>query len=308
MISPTARAAAPVTLQNLGVLSLKMGDNDLQHRWGGSLHPALTGKPVRELQEALIAVGTLKSGTDGQFGHGTYTALKRFQWYLDNLEYRLKVVPGAAPRTGVIGKFVAGSSGLSGVCNAGLGSELASWVKDGFMTTTPLVRLNLNAVSNIETNDDFNVLDYPGAVDGEILVHTDFADVVKGTMNDAAKASKVILRINQAFRVSGILPSGAVVTPADKSQHLIGHAVDLNIVDGDTVNVSSMYAKGTETDNADSFIEAVKKEGIRWGGDFGKTDPPHFDDFVNPEGEDYSMNLFFAQHCYDDDHPMRVVS
>ena len=88
----------------------------------------------------------------------------------------------------------------------------------------------------------------------------------------------------------------------------VSDAVDLNIVDGTAINSSAMFNNGTETDNADAFVTAVKKKGIRWGGDFNDTDPVHFDDFVKPSGEDYDMIFFFAQHCYDDDHRMRVVS
>jgi hypothetical protein len=113
--------------------------------------------------------------------------------------------------------------------------------------------------------------------------------------------------INQSFRVHSIPPSGAVVPPANKSQHLIGHAVDLNISDRGTLNSSAMFEQGNETDNADEFIAAVKKSGVRWGGDFKASDPVHFDDLVNPQGEDYGMIFFFAQHCYDEDHPMRLV-
>jgi hypothetical protein len=39
-------------------------------------------------------------------------------------------------------------------------------VSGNFITTTPLVRLNLSGVSNVDTSDTFKVLDYPGAQDG----------------------------------------------------------------------------------------------------------------------------------------------
>jgi hypothetical protein len=270
--------------------------------------PALSGTPIRELQNALIGVGVMKQSANGLFGPHTKEALRRFQWYLSNLRNRLKVPPGSPPSTGVISSYVATSAtAVSGVCDAALGKELATWLAGNFVTTSPLVRLNLDGVSNVDTADTFEVLSYPSAKDGEVLVHEDFADVISDTMNNAAKNNKVSLRINQTFRVHDIPPSGAVVPPASKSQHLIGHAVDLNIVDGTTVNTSPMFKDGTETDNADKFIDAVKSGGLRWGGDFGVTDPPHFDDFLNPNGEDYEMNFFFAQHCFDKEHPMRVA-
>lgn len=308
MKDPAAATAKTITLLSLSTLSLRTGDNDDAHRWGGAIQRNLTGRPVKELQEALIAVGTLKGRADGAFGHNTQKAIQRFQWYLNNMDHRLKTGAGTAASAGLICTFGSVSTGLAGVCDAGLASELGTWLAGNFICTTPLVRLSLAGVSNVNTSSTFKVLDYPGAQDGEVLVHQDFATTISDTMNEAAKTAKVSININQTFRVQGIPPSGAVVPPASKSQHLIGHAVDLNIVDGTTVNSSAMFDDGTETANADAFVTAVKKKGLRWGGDFGDTDPVHFDDFVKPGGEDYDMSFFFAQHCYDDDHPMRVVS
>ncbi|MDR3773293.1 MAG: M15 family metallopeptidase [Terracidiphilus sp.] len=291
---------------NLGQVSLRMGDNDAQHRWGGQLHHGVTGNPVRQLQAALVAVGTLNA-TDGAFGHDTETALKRFQWYGDHMDYRLKLAPGTVPASGMIVPYSMSATGVRGVCGQALAAELIAWRGGNFVTTTPLVRLNVAGLSNVEPSDTFTTLSYPSAQNNEILVHGDFAEVVSSTMDDEAKRAKVILDINQAFRVAGIQPSGAVVPPAKKSQHLVGHAVDLNIVDGETTNTAAMFKNGTETDAADTFIEAVKKS-MRWGGDFSPADPVHFDDYLDPTGEDYGMNYFFAQHCFHAMHPMRLVT
>lgn len=304
---PPAAAASSIGLQNLGRVSLRLGDSDTVRRWGGAHIANVNGQPVRELQEALIAIGTLKDSADGRFGYHTQAAVVRFQWYLNSMDYRLKVAAGGTASTGVISSFADVSSGLPGHCDAGLGTQLASWRAGGFITTTPIVRLDLSGASNVDPSDTFKVLDYPSARDGEILVHQDFASTVCSRMNDAAKKTKVTLKINQSFRIQGIPPSGAVVVPASKSQHFIGHAVDLNILDGETLVTAAMLNDGKETDNADKFITSVKGSGIRWGGDFDTTDPVHFDDFVSPTGEDYGMIFFFAQHCYHDHHPMRVV-
>ena len=308
MATATIPTVTGIALGTLGTISLKRGDDDAAGRWGGTHQKARAGKPVRELQEALVAVGTLKGAPDGQFGNGTHNAVRRFQWYLRTLEFRLKVAPGAASSTGILSQYNRSAKPTNGMCDAATGTELLAWVLGNFVTTTPLVRLNLAAVSNVETAPTFTVLSYPNAAAGEILLHRDFADSVKGAINSAAKAATVVLRINQSFRVAGVAPSGAVVAPADKSQHLIGHAVDLNIVDGTTVNTTAMFRRSAQTANADTFIAAVKNAEVRWGGDFSDDDPPHFDDFVNPNGEDYEMTYFFAQHCYADQHPMQVMT
>jgi peptidoglycan hydrolase-like protein with peptidoglycan-binding domain len=302
-----AKASSSISLGSLGGFTLRQGDHDKFRIWGGAARPAFTGKPVEELQNALVAIGTLKGKVDGQFGQKTRDALRRFQWYLGNMSNRLKALPGVSASSGVISLFASPVTGVPGMCDAALGTEILAWQNGNFRTTSPLVRLSLDAVSNVETSDTFTLLDYPSATAGEILCHQDFADVIKGSMNDAAKDAGVTLRINQSFRLHDVPPSGAVVPPASKSQHLIGHALDLNIVDGTAVNTTAMFNNGSETENAKKFIKAVKKAGLRWGGDFGNPDPPHFDDFVNPSGEDYEMNFFFAQHCYDANHPMTLV-
>jgi hypothetical protein len=302
-----ALAVKILELSNLGPVILRLGDNDAQHRWGGQVQHGFTGTPIHALQSALVAVGTLKN-TDGSFGHETQRALKRFQWYLANADYRLNVAPGVPPSSGRIIPFSSFASCTRGTCDKTLASELLAWQAGNFVTTTPLVRLSMRRLSNVDTSDTFKVLSYPSAQEDEILVHVDFADSISSTMNDEAKRAKVNLNINQAFRRADVPPSGSVVPPAKKSQHLVGHAVDLNIIDGSTTNSADMFKNGNETDAADTFVDAVKAKGLRWGGDFSPVDPVHFDDYLNPYGEDYEMAYFFVQYGFHAHHPMRLVT
>lgn len=272
------------------------------------MRQTLGGNPVTELQNALIALGTLTVAANGLFGPRTREALRRFQWYVTHLRYRLKVPQGMPPASGTICYYPSSPVGVAGSCDSFTAAAIASWQSGNFVTTSPLVRLNVDPLSNIEKGSTFHPLSYPSAQPGEILVHDDFADAVSGTMNDQAKKADVILSITQAFRRHNVPPSGAVVPPATKSQHLVGHALDVNIVDGSTVNTAAMFNADTETDNADTFVDAVKGEGLRWGGDFSTTDPVHFDDRLDPAGEDYEMTFFFAQHCFEKHHPMRVAA
>jgi len=65
--------------------------------------------------------------------------------------------------------------------------------------------------------------------------------------NEKAKNKSVTIKINQAFREHDVKVTGAVVTPASKSQHLIGHALDCNIVDGSSWNNSSDFKNKKQT-------------------------------------------------------------
>jgi len=297
-----------LTLHDLGGLSLRLGDHDANRIWGGSARPAQAGSPVTELQTALITLGTLNFSADGAFGPHTEEALRRFQWYVAHLRFRLKLLPGATPASGTIVPYAASAAGTLGMCDAVNAALILSWLADNFVLTSPLVRINVHLLSNIELGDGFPQLDYPEAKKGEILVHADFAGALSGTMNQEANKAGVVLHLNQTFRREGVPPAGAVVPPATRSQHLVGHAVDLNIVDGSTVNTNAMFQSGDQTENADKFIEAVKARGLRWGGDFGTADFVHFDDFLNPNGQDYDNTFFFAQRCFEHQHPMRLAN
>src|SRR5271167_491250 len=194
------------------------------------------------------------------------------------------------------------------MCDAETATLILSWSADNFVTTSPLVRLNVNLLPNVQVAEGFQLLDYPEAKKGEVLLHADFVGALSGAMNQEAGTAGVILHLNQTFRREGVPPTGAIVPPATRSQHLVGHAVDLNIVDGSTVNTAAMFNSGDQTENAEKFVAAVKARGLRWGGDFSTADFVHFDDFLNPNGEDYDNNFFFAQRCFEHNHPMRLAN
>lgn len=114
------------------------------------------------------------------------------------------------------------------------------------------------------------------------------------------KASPLCVNIvlNQTFRVNGVAVIGAVVTPATKSQHLIGHAFDCNIVDGDSWNNSKAFEDSEQTENAKSFIKAMKDKGLRWGGDFDDVDTAHFDKLVLRTSIDYECKFFQSENDF----------
>ena len=186
------------------------------------MQQGLTGTPVQQLQSALVRIGTTVKAADGTFDHDTQTALKRFQWYTTKVNYRLKLAPKAKPSSGTITPYLAVACPVSGICGDVLARELLRWVTENFVTTTPLVRLNIKSLSNVDTSDTFKVLSYPSAQqEDEILVHTDFAQVISSAMNDEAKKAKVILNINQSFRRADVPPSGALVKAAKKRNTLL---------------------------------------------------------------------------------------
>lgn len=299
-------AAAELRLAALGQIILRLSDDDRQHRWGGAVRRDLSGTPVAELQQALTDVGTYSSTVDGQFGPGTALALRRFQWFAANGSYRLRVAASAPAAMGAIVQFAGNATvTVNGQCNAVTATELLAWTAGPFRTTSLLVRVPMSRFSNISRAATFSTLNYPSAADDEVLVNGDFTGL--DTLNTLARTANLQLRLNQAFRVQGVAPRGAVVPPAGRSQHLIGHAVDLNIVVGTTVVVSANYIGGTAPKEATDFAAAAKAQGLRWGYDFAPRDPPHYDQRVS-DATEYDMKFFFCQRAYAQQHPLRLIA
>jgi len=69
---------------------------------------------------------------------------------------------------------------------------------------------------------------------------------------------------------------GAIVEPAKRSNHLVGYAVDVNFIDDKGIFWNSELLKNPSGKILD-FIQLVKGDGLRWGGEFSTPDNIHFD-------------------------------
>jgi len=101
--------------------------------------------------------------------------------------------------------------------------------------------------------------------------------------------------IVSSFRTTTVVP-GAIVTPASHSNHLIGHAIDVNLYDKDGDLWTSKYLIEPKDEILD-FINEVSKYGIRWGGKFSTPDPVHFDDGLNVIHPDMWISLYNSLHA-----------
>jgi len=112
---------------------------------------------------------------------------------------------------------------------------------------------------------------------GDCNIDEDFAPAMNN-MNAIAAKYNITIKVISSFRVDANV-KGAIVTPATHSNHMIGHAIDCNLeLDGAYYNSTRMQS---DTGIVRQFINEVKASGMRWGGDFGKPDPVHFDDGLN---------------------------
>jgi len=112
---------------------------------------------------------------------------------------------------------------------------------------------------------------------GDCTIDEDFEPTLI-KVNAIAQKYNITVHINSSFRVDANV-RGAIVKPATHSNHMIGHAIDCNLEHaGGFYNSARMQ---TDTGVIRQFINEVKAAGLRWGGDFRKPDPVHFDDGLN---------------------------
>ncbi len=113
----------------------------------------------------------------------------------------------------------------------------------------------------------------------------------RSSMNSICAAAvncKVKLYITDSYRQPDSAVIGAIVTPATLSNHKIGHAIDMNVVYGTSNTLcNSNCLRGTLPTAVKCFIDAVKRTGLRWGGDFNDIDPVHIDDGYNQNTDKY---------------------
>lgn len=269
-----------------GGYTLKKGDNDKKKNWSGKHHTS-TGNYVSLLQTDLKNIGVYLAKIDGDFGKKTHDAVRRFQWNAKNIISRIK----SKIVTQVAKTF---TDKIDGVVGNNSKKELAIWNNKKYNVTGDLVRVKENKFSNLQLGDGFKVISHPSINSGELVVSSVMVILLKKA-NKKAKELSLYINLNQTMRVNGIKVTSAVVTPASKSQHLIGHAIDCNIVDGDNWNTSKTFKEKKESEKAKKFIVYMKEKGMRWGGNFSNIDTPHFDKQVLSSSFDYDCKYFFNQ-------------
>ena len=285
-----------------GGFLLKKGDNDKRKIWAGKKHK-VAATHVTDLQEDLKAVGVYTSKIDGGFGNLTVDALKRFKWNAKNIKRRLKnknIVCAPKRFTGVI----------NGLVDVNTKKELSAWRMKNHKATGDLIRIKELEFTNIRIGTGFRKIPHPCISDDDIVVSSVLLEYLVHADNKAKELS-LMLNFNNAMRVSGVKISGAVVKPAGRSQHLIGHAIDCNIIDGNNWNSKKTFESKKETKNARQFVKAMKANGMRWGGDFKdkkKFDPPHFDKNLYAYSKDFEYKYYFNQRVVTEKHAIPLVS
>ncbi len=123
-----------------------------------------------------------------------------------------------------------------------------------------------------------------------------------------AHEAGVRVHVTSSLRAYGADVRGAIVPPARRSNHLVGHAIDMNVVGRDgTMCDSGCLARYPDVPPpVRRFLDAVRRHWLlRWGGDFATPDVVHVDDGFNVRDPEAWDDLFaasqrdFADGCHE---------
>ncbi|HEV8082663.1 MAG TPA: peptidoglycan-binding protein [Chitinophagaceae bacterium] len=168
---------------------------------------------------------------------------------------------------------------------------------DGDLLTRPLIDLMLKdinayygknwsdlATNNLPNDESPLVLFEASRFKGQpCRADTSFLPALK-KINGYAEQADVFIYVTSSFRTSSNV-GGAIVKPATRSNHMAGHAIDMNVV----YNNGTRSANSTELGKYPSVAEPVRifiksiidDPDLRWGGNFQARDPVHIDDNLN---------------------------
>ena len=283
-----------------GGFILKYRDSDKRRTWGGKKRK-FSANHVADLQNHLKEIGVYTGTVDGGYGIATREAVRRLQWNSKNIKRRLK-------NKSIVQVSRTFISSVSGMLDINTKKELASWINKKHKATGDLIRVKELEFNNIQVGSGFRRIAHPCVSDDDIIISCELLKYLVYA-DEKARDLSIMLNLNQAMRVSGVRVSGAVVKPASKSQHLIGHAIDCNIIDGNNWNTKKTFKSKKETTKAKKFIKAMKANGMRWGGDFsGNFDPPHFDKKLSSATKDFEYKYFFNQRIISEKHIIPLIS
>ncbi|MPR35932.1 M15 family metallopeptidase [Salmonirosea aquatica] len=168
---------------------------------------------------------------------------------------------------------------------------------DGDLLTRPLMDIMLKDIDAFYGKDwsELAVNNLPNADSPLVLFEASRfqgkpcrADVLFVPMltkiNRYAEQADVFVHVTSSFRTSSNV-AGAIVKPATRSNHMAGHAIDMNVIYDNKRQFanSKVLARYPEVpDPVRRFIKFIIDDpDLRWGGDFRDRDPVHIDDHLN---------------------------
>ena len=104
-------------------------------------------------------------------------------------------------------------------------------------------------------------------------------------INAYAEQANVFVFVTSSFRTSSNV-GGAIVRPATRSNHMAGHAIDMNVIydDNKSANSTELGKYPNIAEPVRLFIKSILDDpNLRWGGTFQDKDTVHIDDGLNSD-------------------------
>jgi hypothetical protein len=119
-----------------------------------------------------------------------------------------------------------------------------------------------------------------------VLADVEFFDTL-AKINQFAADNGLEIYVTSSARQQGVTVGGAIVPPASRSNHLVGHAIDMNVMLRGSLFTSRELKNFTRLpQEIQKFIQSIRDANLRWGGDFSDPDPVHIDDGLNLRDRD----------------------
>jgi hypothetical protein len=164
----------------------------------------------------------------------------------------------------------------------------------GFIETSALKAISDAAAAlaqgSIHARGAIDLREFSGRnFEGKVIADLEFHALLQSVDHSAGECGVTVI-VTSSFRTKDAAVAGAIVQPAQRSNHLVGHAIDMNLrFNGQRFNSTSLLRQNLKLlpSNVQNFIAQIRAHPIlRWGGDFVKADPVHIDDDLsrrNPE-------------------------
>lgn len=126
-------------------------------------------------------------------------------------------------------------------------------------------------------------------IDKDFKKYTDVMDTV-------AQKYNLKICVQDSFRLKNMKVNRAIVVPYEKSNHYVGHAIDINIIHNNQLYNSTRLKKYEILPiEIKQFIQECKNNGLYWGGELKVNDVVHFDDglnYLDPVKYDELINIY----------------
>lgn len=125
-----------------------------------------------------------------------------------------------------------------------------------------------------------NLINYKASnIQGNCIIDDGFS-VVMDSINEVCKKHDFVCIVTSSKRDSTLV-KGAIVTPAQMSNHLVGHAIDCNLRNAKTGEYFNSEKMKDGKGDDEAVIHDIELLSVRWGGRFKATDSVHFDSGLN---------------------------